>query len=404
MDAAAWSGYSGSLTATFSGLATGLHTVYVEVQDNAGNTGSASVTFTVDLVAPSLTITAPASSAYLNVSTVNVFWNATDANTGVQGYQYKVDSDAYSAISSSISHTFAGLSEGTHTVSIKAYDNVNNVVTVSVTFVVDTVKPIVTITSPTESLVTSSAVVTWTGSDVTSGILNYQSCVDGGAWSGPSGALTRTFALADGQHTLQVRAFDKAGNFATTFRNFTLDATLPNVVISAPASLAVFNGTSVTVNWNGSDATSGVQGYQYKLDAASYSGTIEANTFTFTGLSDMLHTVIIKVTDNAGNINTATIQFRVDTIAPALSITSPGNNTYSTSSSVTVNWGATDTGGSGVQGYQYRVDGGAWSGLSLPTVSHTFAGLTDGATRLTSGRSTTATRSRSSRSRSSSTR
>ncbi len=351
--------------------------MYVEVQDNAGNTGPASVSFTVDLVAPSLIISAPASNAYSNVSTVNVFWNATDANTGVQGYQYQLDSDGYSSISKSNSQSFVGLSEGTHTVYIKAYDNVNNVVTVSVTFMVDTVKPIVTVTSPTEAQLTNSSVVSWAGSDATSGILNYQSCVDGGAWSAPSGALTRTFALADGTHTVQVRAFDKAGNCATVFRNFTLDATLPSVVISAPANLAIFNGTSVTVNWNGTDNLAGIQGYQYKLDAAAYSGMIGADTFTFTGLSDALHTVIIKAIDNAGNIKTATIQFRVDTIAPSLSISSPGNNSYSTSASVTVSWSATD-GGSGVQGYQYRIDGGAWSALSLPTVSHAFGGLLDG--------------------------
>ena len=377
IDAVAWSGYSGSLTRTFVSLTTGVHTVYVEVQDNAGNTGSASVSFTVDLVAPVLMISAPSNNAYFNLSTVHVFWNATDANTGVQGYQYKVDSEPYSDLSMTNSQAFAGLGEGSHTVYIKAYDNVNNVVTVTVTFMVDTVAPIVSVTTPTEALLTNSSLVNWAGIDVTSGILNYQSCIDGGAWSSASTSTTRTFTgLADGNHVIQVRAFDKAGNLAITFRNFTLDATPPGVVISAPTNLKIFNVTTVTVNWNGTDNLAGILGYQYKLDAGVYSGTITEITRDFTGLSEGLHTVIIKAIDNAHNEHTATIQFRVDSVGPVLTITAPSANAYKISSSVAVTWTSVDS-NSGVQGSQYRIDSGSWSTLAS-VLTYTFTGLLDG--------------------------
>ena len=305
-----------------------------------------------------------------------VFWNATDANTGVQGYQYKVDSDAYSAISSSISQRLRragrgiahGLDQGVRQCEQRRHR--------SVTFMVDTVKPMVTVTSPTEALLTNSAVVTWTGSDATSGILNYQSCVDGGAWSAPSGSLTRTFALADGTHRAGpgLRQGRQLRHHVPELHPGRND---PSIVISAPASLAMFNVTSVTVNWNGTDNLAGILGYQYKLDGAAYSGTIGANTFTFTGLSDMLHTVIIKAIDNASNSQTATIQFRVDTIAPALVDHITGQQHLLDLRDRDRHLDRRRR-GSGVQGYQYRIDGGAWSTLSLPTVSHTFTGLLDG--------------------------
>ncbi len=378
IDSVAWSAYSGSLTRTFTSLTTGVHTVYVEVQDNAGNTGSATVSFTVDLVAPSLLITSPAGGSYFNVNTVEVVWTGSDAVTGLQGYTYKVDSEAYSTLSMDISHAFTGLGEGSHTVSVRAHDNVNNIATLTVTFVVDTVAPTVSVTSPTEGQLVNSQAVVWSGNDATSGILNYQSRIDGGSWSSLSATASRTFTgLADGNHMVQVKAFDRAGNYADTFRNFTLDATAPSVVISYPANNAIFNVTTVIVNWNGTDNLAGIAGYQWEIDSGGYS--------TIAGSSDpYLHQPVagrahvhIKATDNASNIYVATVQFRVDTTAPTLTITVPSNNAYQTSTSQTVTWTRSDA-GSGLQGSSYHIDGGAWSGIVLATTSNTFTGLTDG--------------------------
>ena len=378
IDSVAWSAYSGSLTRTFTSLTTGVHTVYVEVQDNAGNTGSATVSFTVDLVAPSLLITSPAGGSYFNVNTVEVVWTGSDAVTGLQGYTYKVDSEAYSTLSMDISHAFTGLGEGSHTVSVRAHDNVNNIATLTVTFVVDTVAPTVSVTSPTEGQLVNSQAVVWSGNDATSGILNYQSRIDGGSWSSLSATASRTFTgLADGNHMVQVKAFDRAGNYADTFRNFTLDATAPSVVISYPANNAIFNVTTVIVNWNGTDNLAGIAGYQWEIDSGGYSTIAGSLTHTFTSLSQAVHTVHIKATDNASNIYVATVQFRVDTTAPTLTITVPSNNAYQTSTSQTVTWTRSDA-GSGLQGSSYHIDGGAWSGIVLATTSNTFTGLTDG--------------------------
>ena len=379
VDSAGWSVYSNSLTRTFTSLTTGAHVVHVEVQDIAGNTGSATVNLTVDMVAPDLIISAPANNAYFNVSIVNVFWNGTDVNTGIQGYEFMLDNGSYSAMSTSNSHTFVGLDDRVHTVTIRAFDNVNNSVTYSVSFTVDTVAPIVTVNTPTEGQLVNSRTITWTGSDVTAGILNYRYRIDAGNWSAPTVSLTTTFTgLVDGPHVVQVRAFDKAGNSAITFRNFTLDATPPVVIISSPSNLAIYNVTTVSVNWNGTDNLAGINGYQYNLDNGGYSATIGSLSHSFSLLAQGTHTVIIKVIDNAGNINTTTIQFRVDSVAPVLTISTPNGGSYSTSPSVYVAWSASDA-TVGVQGYQYRIDGAPlWSNLSLATINHTFTGLSDG--------------------------
>ena len=92
-----------------------------------------------------------------------------------------------------LTNTFTGLSEALHTVDVRAFDQANNVRTVSVTFTVDITDPIVNITSPADRALVGSAVVTWTGSDATSGIQGYQSRIDNGTWSTVAMTFTRTF-------------------------------------------------------------------------------------------------------------------------------------------------------------------------------------------------------------------
>jgi len=56
-------------------------------------------------------------------------------------------------------------------------------------------------------------------------VLGYQYRADGGAWSTRDMTTSNTFGLADGLHTVTVRAFDLTGSCAYAFVNFTLDAT-----------------------------------------------------------------------------------------------------------------------------------------------------------------------------------
>ena len=74
-----------------------------------------------------------------------------------------------------------GLVEGLHTVTVRAYDNVNLLPRSTVTFLVDTVDPTLTIDAPNDGSLISidSATVSWTADDVTSGLQGTQYMLDG---------------------------------------------------------------------------------------------------------------------------------------------------------------------------------------------------------------------------------
>ncbi len=73
-------------------------------------------------------------------------------------------------------------------------------------------------------------------------------------------------------------------------------------MINNPVNLYVTNSTSVTVFYNGTDATSGIQGYQYALDGAGYSGTAAPIFHLFSGLSNACAEALSKLRINPGNV------------------------------------------------------------------------------------------------------
>jgi hypothetical protein len=220
------------------------------------------VTFRVDTIAPAVSITSPTAGFYSDSSTVSVVWTATDGGSGVNGYQYRIDGNDWSVLTSANTFAFGGLAEGDHTVDVRAIDNATNAAETSVTFNVDTVAPEVQIDSPTNLSITNVTTVTvnWSGSDETSGIAGYQYQLDSGSWSGMAMVQTYSFTgLSNAIHTVNVRAYDRAGNTAETSITFTMDNTVPALVIDAPLSSSYTGLTSMTVVWHGSDSLSGVR-------------------------------------------------------------------------------------------------------------------------------------------------
>ena len=146
----------------------------------------------------------------------------------------------------------------------------------------------------------------------------------------------------DGPHTVNVRVYDNANNVAYASVAFKVDTVFPSIIIDSPIGGEIFNVTSVTTQWSGSDATSGIAGYQYKLDNGGWSSSAMLLNHQFALLLDGSHTVYVKITDNAGNVNTTSVVFIVDTVVPGLTITSPSSILPDQPTSVTVTWNGSD--------------------------------------------------------------
>ena len=112
----------------------------------------------------------------------------------------------------------------------------------------DTTPPTVNIGYPGDGATVSSdtVMVTWSGSDSGSGIDYYEIQLDGGAWINKGTGTSHTFTgLAETSHTVNVRAWDNAGNDATDSVTFTVDTSVtPSTKYAVLAGISNYKAIS----------------------------------------------------------------------------------------------------------------------------------------------------------------
>ncbi|HXI42732.1 MAG TPA: Ig-like domain-containing protein [Bryobacteraceae bacterium] len=207
------------------------HSLAVKAYDAANNVGSAVVMVNVsnalpDTTPPTVNISAPTSGATV-AGTISVQGTATD-NVGVTKIELDVDGAAVATATASpfsFSWNSTAKPNGSHTLTIKAYDAANNVGSASVSVMVnnptqatvlDTTPPVVVITQPVSgSPVSRNVGITVSATDnvgvarVSIYLDNIQLCNDTLA---PYTCSWNTRKSATGTHTITATAWDAAGN------------------------------------------------------------------------------------------------------------------------------------------------------------------------------------------------
>jgi hypothetical protein len=250
-------------TQTLTGLTPGtLYHVAVTSRDAAGNSATSGdfvfTTATVDSTPPSVAITFPEQNGTVS-GTVTVTADASD-NTqgGVAGVQFKLNGVNVGSEDStapySVQWNTSAVPNGSYSLTATARDNAGNtatsgIVTVTVSNVVDTTAPTVSMTAPSGGTVLGSVTLTADASDDT-GVAGVQFLVDGVAVGAEDPFAPYTFmwdstTVANGPHTLSARARDAAGNITTS--------SVVNVTVNNPQTTLVdFNShPSQNANLNG---------------------------------------------------------------------------------------------------------------------------------------------------------
>ncbi len=352
-------------------LADGAYTVYVKVTDNAGNVNQTSVSFTVDTVNPFLVINSPISGSIINNGSVMVQWTVSDATSGIVKTEFSTDGTNWINVTGT-SHNLT-LADGTYTVYVKVTDTVGFFNQTSVSFTVDTVKPVIVITSPANNSynTTGTVMVQWNASDAFSGIAKIEISIDNTTWTNVTGT-SHNLTLADGAYAVYVKVTDNAGNVNQTSVSITVDTVKPVIVITSPADNSYNTTGTVTVQWTASDATSGIALTEISTDNTTWT-TVTGSSHVLT-LADGAYAVYVKVTDTVGFFNQTSVSFTVDTVKPVIVITSPANNSFNTTGTVTVQWTASDV-TSGIALTEISTDGTTW--MNVTGASHNLT-LADG--------------------------
>jgi glucose/arabinose dehydrogenase len=329
-----------------------------------------------DTTAPTVNIQQPANGATVSGNSVAVTANASD-NVGVAGVQFKLDGANLGAEDTtapySVTWNTTTVSNGSHALTAVARDTTGNTTTsTSVTVTVnntDTTPPTVQVTAPANGATVSGTVqLTATASDNVAivGVQFKQGSTNVGAedTTAPYSVSWNTTALANGSYSLTAVARDQAGNTTTsgviTVTVSNGDTTPPIVSITAPANLALVQGT-ITVSAAASDNV-GVAGVQFKVDGTNI-GAEDATapysvSWNTTTLPNGSHALTAVARDAAGNTTTSTtVSVTInnpDTTAPSVSITAPASGaTVSGTAMVSAN--ASDN--VAVVGVQFKADG-----------------------------------------------
>ena len=335
-------GAFGSCTSptAYSGLGQGTHTFAVRAVDSPGNVGdAASTSWTVDTVAPGVTISSPVGGVINDPSPTFRFLASEPGSSVVCA----LDGAAASPCTTSETQTSSGLGDGPHTFTARATDPAGNTgPVVSYSFKVDTQVPTVSIDSappsptndnrPSFAFSSPKAGVAFTCSFALASATapTFAPCPDGSFVSG---------ARADGAYRFTVRGTDAAGNVGSASTNLTIDTVAPVApsINSQPAAVS-----SVTTPSFGFTSDDPGASFVCSLSPGSSASPCDTGE-TFGPLSDGSYVFRVQARDQAGNLGLArTASFRVDTVSPGVGIDS-GPSGLVQSRSASFAFSSTDT-------------------------------------------------------------
>jgi VCBS repeat-containing protein len=315
---------SGVWSFTPTGLAQGAQTVTASETNAAGLTGSASLTFTYDTVAPTVTIAlADDTGGTNNVTSNDALTGTADPNATVRLSEGSTVLGTTAANASGVwSFTPTGLAQGTQTITASEINAAGLTGSTSLTFTYETGAPRVTIaladdTGGTNNVTSNDAL---TGSADPNAIvtLTEGSTVLGSTTVNGSGVWSFTpTGLAQGTQTVTASETNAAGLTGSASLTFAYDTVAPTVTI------ALADDTGGTNNVTANDALTGradPNAIVTLTEGSTVLGSTAANasgvwSFTPTGLAQGTQTVTASETNAAGLTGSASLIFTYDSVA-----------------------------------------------------------------------------------------
>ena len=274
------------------------------------------VTTTTDTTLPTVAFTAPAASAILS-GTATLSATATD-NVGVTKVEFYngaslITTDTTSPYSATLDTT--ALTNGTYTLSAKAYDAAGNIGTATVVVTVtnattttDTTPPTVPTNLSASGTTQTQTTLSWTAATDAVGVTGYKVYRNGtqvGTTTTPS--YTATGLTAATTYSFTVSAYDAAGNnsaqsTATTVTTASTTNTPPTANAGADQTITLPTN-AVTLTGTGTDTDGTITSYAWTQVSGPTTATIttpSATTTTVTNLAQGTYSFWLTVTDNAG--------------------------------------------------------------------------------------------------------
>jgi hypothetical protein len=276
----------------------------------------------------------------LSINPVSPTNQTSQVVTGTMGAGATVTVSCASATVDAVSYptattwstTVSGFTAYTNDIAVTATDAAGNVANAATRIIYNTTPPTGSLTINGGAIVTNSTQVQLSLSATNAdGVSQMQFSNDGTTWSAPEAFATmKAWALTDGDGPKQVFAqfMDSAGNWSAVSAGITLDTT-PPVVIPAPvggiynvAQYAILTANEAATIYYTTDGTTPTIG------SAVYSQPIAIPVNT---------TLKYFAKDSAGNLSeTKTDNYVIDTVPPALNVSTLDNGSYTNNTALNI--------------------------------------------------------------------
>jgi subtilisin-like proprotein convertase family protein len=314
----------------------GAHTMSLRSADIAGHEASQTFQLTVDNHAPSCRIYSPLPGQYIegrqlfqvlaqdDVGIVYVTIDISDVGSYLMSYNGYTGYYEYSMMTT-------GLGDGMYNLTVSAVDCSGRTTAVGpLPFNIDNIAPSFTLVKPKEGdAITDNitVVLAWTGGRSGPGDVTVRYRIDTGAWI-PANVSTSADSLADGAHTITVRAEDPAGHVTEVVVHVFIDKGMPQLTVVSPKPNAHV-ADAVALKLRAKDAA-GITSVRIALGNGtpeevflnSVSGYYESELY-LAGMPDGQYIYCVTAADEAGHAVTTNLTVTLDTSGPQLALGSP---------------------------------------------------------------------------------
>ena len=129
---------TGYYEVTLTNLNEGKYKWYAYAYDKVGySKGTTTAYFTIDMTPPSISIASPTNNSQVRSSKVAIWWSGSDAASGIDHYEIRIDDGQWTNVGANISYTFTKVSDGSHRVAVRAVDKVGLSKETSIGFIVN---------------------------------------------------------------------------------------------------------------------------------------------------------------------------------------------------------------------------------------------------------------------------
>lgn len=343
-------GSPASCTNSFNGSVEneGLHLLDISASDLAGNvSATVSLGWTMDFTNPVLSwgVITPSAAAFINSNDVTLEVIPSEVVSFITKLNGVDMNQSVSPVS------FSGLSEGLYTVEVTALDNAGNPsTTISHSFTVDMTAPLINVASAINGLTNLDAnTITFAANENANfscnvDLMGFAACTSPLALSG----------LANGNHNVDVRATDLAGNVsAVSSVSWSIDTVAPTTSINAQQN----SRNSFTFNLSSSEPNSN---FVCSVDNAVFADCNDQFSQTF---AEGAHSLVARAVDAAGNVDAVGASYNLVALPPIDTVLiSASANGLTNNPSQNVSFSSNYASAT----YKCSLDGGAFADCTSP--------------------------------------